>query len=210
MEKEDQLFMEEFYKNNILKNLEEENDDTKSENSYESDDNEFDFDALKNENENDLINQENQDLNKEEKKMDNCLSIIENIEWKYKKINQIEKLLDRYYITKDGLLILKNLPKFEELTDEQKFYELKKNKYKLYQNYNFDFSKYNKQNPNGLFVAGDGRLNKKKNRNKLNNQNDTNNFNRNKNLMNPLLINHNFIGMNFQNKKKRNKIFNKK
>ncbi len=151
MDDEDQKFMEEFYKNNIMNKINDDEDD-KSDISYNSDDNDFDFNSIENDGNLDLIIK-NEEIIKEK--------VIE-IKWKYKKIEQIEKLLNRYNISNEGLLILKDLPNFNDLTDEQKFYELKKNKFRLYNNVNFDKNNYEKLNPNGLFVAGDGRLNKKK------------------------------------------------
>ncbi len=163
MDDEDQKFMEEYFKKHIINKIEIQNDknnleEEKSDESYDSEDNEYDFSELNEENnESNLINQ-----NK---------VIIENIQWKYKKIDKIEKLLDKYNVSSDGLLILKNLPKFEELTDEQKYYEMKKIKYKLYKDCKFDKNKYAQQNPNGLFVAGDGKLKKQQMKNKRKNKN---------------------------------------
>ncbi len=191
---DDQKFMEEFYKNNIMNKIDEELDD-KSELSYDSDNNEFDFDDLNKEFNNNLKNTDTNNflkINEENNKSNN-----KDIQWKYKKIENFEKLLDKYYITNEGLLILKNLPSFDELTDEQKFYELKKNKFKLYNNVNFDKNKYAQQNPNGLFVAGDGRLNKKKYK-----EMRMKKMQRIQNMIlnNQKVQNNNFIGLNLKRK----------
>ncbi len=207
MDQEDEILFEEFYKNVILKNKEEETQDLKekeednrSEISYNSEENDFDFSELE---QNQNINLTNEEKKEEPKSIHKEKVKTENILWKYKKIDQYEKLLDKFYITEEGLLILKNLPKFEELTDEQKFYEMKKKNFKLYENTNFDKTKYEKNNQAGLFAAGDGRLNKKKNRNKLNPRNILVNNNNNNNNNNAYLINNlNFMPKNLKRKNK--------
>ncbi len=175
---EDQKFMEDFFNNNIQNNnnINNEEEDNKSEVSYNSDNNEYNFEELINEKENNKDNDKEKIIEIKENK---------NIECKFKKIEQIEKLLNKYNLTEDGLLLLKDLPKFEELTDEQKFYEMKKTKYKLYKNCNFNFANYAKNNKNGLFFSGDGKL-----------KNQRKNNNRKKRMQNIQMQNHNFINLN--------------